>query len=494
MARYNSYSIAAGGKAELISPPLYLPSDDFRVVFFMYRDTDYSSRTDAVNVYINTTNSSVGGNLLGTVHRSTILSPAVPSTGWYEYSFNLPGGSAGSVRFIIFESVSDFGHNMYIDDVMVQQIPLAPVLMANPETLDFGPVAINTSLSKVISLSNIGPGVLHITDIQLAANPDNDFSILSSFVPVQLSYGQSISLTLQYAPTAYLSGSGSSTHIASLDVFVDFAINMSVSLSGSCYDPLITEFPWLETFEDDSVRRNDWTQIQEAGSALWSFQMGSGGASVTQAYAGIKNARFVSLSGQNNHITKLVTPVLDLSGIDEPQLQFYYAQPKWSSDQNTTKVYYRTGSMASWNLLAHYTGNVTSWTEVTLALPDPSSTYQIAFEGINNWGYANVLDNVCVRSSPELPPPPPPPPPALNFAMNIGGGRFAHAPYVSAFNTEAMTIEMWFKTNIGGHAVEFLSGRNYEQMEIHLGGGNPNSIRFIPTTRVYVDTQPNVIT
>ncbi|MBE0639907.1 MAG: T9SS type A sorting domain-containing protein, partial [Bacteroidales bacterium] len=154
-----------------------------------------------------------------------------------------------------------------------------------------------------------------------------------------------------------------------------------------------------ETFEADSPTRASWTQIQETGTGSWSFATGAGGGSITTAKAGTLNARFVSVSGTNSPITKLVTPVLDISGLTNPEVNFWYGQEVWDGDQNQLKVYYRISGSDPWVEIAHYTGNVNTWTNVTLALPNPSSTYQIAFEGINNWGYANVLDEVIVSDA-----------------------------------------------------------------------------------------------
>jgi hypothetical protein len=161
----------------------------------------------------------------------------------------------------------------------------------------------------------------------------------------------------------------------------------------------VTSFPWTETFEDDSPSRTAWSQIQEVGAGSWTYVAGSSGGSITNAYAGTKNARFVSTSGTASPITKLISPPINLTGVVSPEVNFYYGQEFWTPDQNETKVYYRISSGDPWVEIAHYTTNIAAWTGVTLALPNPSATYQIAFEGINNYGYANVVDNVTVRGS-----------------------------------------------------------------------------------------------
>ncbi len=167
------------------------------------------------------------------------------------------------------------------------------------------------------------------------------------------------------------------------------------------YIPLST-FPWTETFEAGSTTRNKWIQIQETGNHSWTFAAGAGRGSITTAHGGSLNARFTGSSG-GPHITKLVSPILDLSSLSSAQLRFWYGQEFWSPDQNELKVYYRQSSASAWSQLAHYTTNIASWTEATLSLPNLSSTYQIAFEGIDKYGRPNVLDDVVVEVPTPLP-------------------------------------------------------------------------------------------
>ena len=158
----------------------------------------------------------------------------------------------------------------------------------------------------------------------------------------------------------------------------------------------VTTFPFLEDFETTSNTRDCWSQIQEVGTGSWTYATGSTGGSITTAYSGTENAQFVSQSGTNSPIVKLVSPILDLSAVNTPELAFFYGQEDWSGDQNELKVYYRTSAATAWIQIAHYTTDVPAWTADTLTLPNPSATYQIAFEGINNYGRANVVDDVEV--------------------------------------------------------------------------------------------------
>ncbi len=126
MARYNSYSLASGTKGELTTPPLAIPvGGAYRVKFWMYRDSGYSTYSnEVVNVYVNSTPNSTGGTLLGTISRYYGFAPIEATANqWYPYSFAIPVETARTNRYITFEAVSQYGNNMFVDDVVVEDIP-----------------------------------------------------------------------------------------------------------------------------------------------------------------------------------------------------------------------------------------------------------------------------------------------------------------------------------------------------------------------------------
>jgi len=203
--------------------------------------------------------------------------------------------------------------------------------------------------------------------------------------------GLSPSTTYQFYVQADCGGAGTSTWVGPF------------SFTTAC--GTLNSFPFLETFEAASGSRACWSQIQEVGTGSWTYDIGAGGGAITTAQSGSLNARFVSLNGVNSPITKLVSPTFDLTSLTSPELSFYYGQELWSPDQNQLKVYYRISSTDPWVQIAHYTADVAAWTQQTLTLPNASATYQIAFEGINNWGRANVVDQVEIKEAPACPDP-----------------------------------------------------------------------------------------
>ncbi|MBK7171630.1 MAG: fibronectin type III domain-containing protein [Bacteroidales bacterium] len=126
MTRYNSYNLANGTAGILVSPPVNFPSDLYRVEFWMYRDDGYPAyNNELVNVYYNLSPDLNGATLLGTIHRYFGFDP-VESTAnqWYKYHFDMPPGSMGMNRYVVFEAVSQYGNNMFIDDICLDVQPL----------------------------------------------------------------------------------------------------------------------------------------------------------------------------------------------------------------------------------------------------------------------------------------------------------------------------------------------------------------------------------
>lgn len=161
----------------------------------------------------------------------------------------------------------------------------------------------------------------------------------------------------------------------------------------------VSAFPWNEGFENGGVIPACWTQEQVNNSGInWVFITGNGGSYPSTAHTGTYNACLKDNNSADNK-TRLMAPVLDLSGLPSPQLKFWHTQVYWSGDQDYLTVYYKTSAGGTWTQLAYYNTNVATWTQRTLALPNPGSTYYIAFEGNAKYGYGVCIDDVSVSSS-----------------------------------------------------------------------------------------------
>ena len=175
----------------------------------------------------------------------------------------------------------------------------------------------------------------------------------------------------------------------------------TVQFTTPCADGAISSFPWIEGFESGL---SCWTQDYTVGTIDWTNE--DNYDSSTPAHGGQKLAYF-SDNSFSGYTTKLVSPLLDISGLATPYVSFWHLQKAWGSDQDELKVFYRASADSAWTQLAYYTSNISSWQLDSVALPSASSTYQIAFEGIQNYGYGVGLDDITVydaNSNPCSPP------------------------------------------------------------------------------------------
>ena len=156
----------------------------------------------------------------------------------------------------------------------------------------------------------------------------------------------------------------------------------------------ISTFPYTQDFESASLPLC-WSEELVIGTNSWQFLTGNGGSNPTTAHGGTTNACLKNTS-ETADVTKLVMPVFDLSSLTAPILSFWHTQALFSPDQDELRVYYKTSSGGSWILLATYTSDVPTWTRRQISLPDPGSTYFIAFEGTAKYGYGVCIDDITL--------------------------------------------------------------------------------------------------
>jgi hypothetical protein len=168
-------------------------------------------------------------------------------------------------------------------------------------------------------------------------------------------------------------------------------------------DCAVYNLPFGEGFETDPSVPICWSQENVNGPA-WMVGSGNGSNNPPNAYSGNSNIYFRSDGLFNNGLTtRLVTPQLDMSGIDTAVLTFYYANPErtflFLNWQDELKIKYKAAIDDNWTVLQSFNSNVTNWTQVSVNLPELSGTYYIAFEGISNSGYGISIDEIEINGS-----------------------------------------------------------------------------------------------
>ena len=140
-----------------------------------------------------------------------------------------------------------------------------------------------------------------------------------------------------------------------------------------------------------------WTQEYVNGTHDWTTATTNRDGTVTpNTGAGMAYFQIDSYAGP---VTILSSPSMDLSGATAPELKFSHTQAEWLGDQDELRVLYKTSMAGAWVELALYNTNITTWSDVTLALPNPSADYFVAFEGTAGYGFGITLDDVSVEDA-----------------------------------------------------------------------------------------------
>ncbi|MBO4249968.1 MAG: hypothetical protein J5884_01805, partial [Paludibacteraceae bacterium] len=159
-----------------------------------------------------------------------------------------------------------------------------------------------------------------------------------------------------------------------------------------------------EGFEN-GIQDSVWTQEFVVGHQEWKVESLEDGLSYpANVWQGTKRAYLRNTTGETQgYVTRLISKTMDLrpDKVYQPELTFWYANPKWTADRDTLRVLYRTGPKAKWQQLAEFGTASANWQKVYLELPEVNETYQIAFEGTDNLGHGIVLDSIKLRSAPQ---------------------------------------------------------------------------------------------
>jgi hypothetical protein len=218
-ARFDSYDYY-GGVRSLITPPFSLATNTAgaNMTFWMYRDNGYMGTFDLIDVFYNTAPSISGATLAGTINREISATPTVASNGWYQYSLTIPSGVTGTTNYWIFRATSDYGNDIYIDDIVWESYPNVcsgtpptPSISINtPSGCPNSPFTINTSGAT----TDLGA----FYQWQSSTSSSGPFSAISG--ATLSSFGSSTSTTTYYrmVTTCTNSSQSSTTSVVSFSV------------------------------------------------------------------------------------------------------------------------------------------------------------------------------------------------------------------------------------------------------------------------------------
>jgi M6 family metalloprotease-like protein len=331
----------------------------------------WGSAQDELRVYYRTT-ATANWMLLATYTNSVAA--------WTKRVLTLPNTSR--TYYIAFEGTAKYGMGVCVDDVEV----INPLIQLSFVTQSQLPSA-TTDADYSQTLAATG-GV-----------PPYAFSIISGDLPDGMSLGTN----------GVISGRSYNVQSSTFTVRVsDSSINAATNTFS-----LAVELPrtalFTENFEHGGQMPSAWTQVYITNNLAWISQTGSTqGGHPFSAESGAYYALLMSDDWKNgssgDHITRLISPTIDLGqNPTDIQLRFWHYMEQWNGDQDELRLFYRTTPTNSWKLLTTYTNSISSWTQQTVSLPEPTRTYSIAFEGNSRFGYGVCVDNIVISDGSAAP-------------------------------------------------------------------------------------------
>jgi len=154
--------------------------------------------------------------------------------------------------------------------------------------------------------------------------------------------------------------------------------------------------PYFQDFGVGPFMPFCWTESNTAHP--WEFTWADDDIHPPAPHSGLWNALFLPGTG-TGVVNKLITGVFDLSNYSMVQLSYWHTQEKRGSNQDELRIYYRNSPSSSWSLLKTYTQSIAAWTKDSIQLPGLSSSYQIAFEATEHFGYGVCLDDIEIADN-----------------------------------------------------------------------------------------------
>jgi hypothetical protein len=414
--QFKSYGspYTAGTRGVLITPPVNIESRANKAVtvsFWMYRSTD-GSQADLVNVYVNNTNSiTPDASLLMTINRKTNLAPAVEEAGWYEYSASIVSEEAAV--FFIFEAVSAYGYNMYIDDISVKNFENyidAEVVSINSPT-----PGIHRNLSSdeqvQVSLKNNSSNPLANFGLRLQINGETVDSIawadeaigileteLYTFENIDFSAEDEYNVTV----AIFTEEDEKSANDSKSVTFENFICNTVTDL--------ITDFLWVENFDNGTALPNNcWIStyiLPEGGSATaWAYSTGGSNPNTTPFGTGM--LYFNSANTQAGKKAILITPAISIEN-RLATLSFYMTRDNGRpQDIDHVNIYVNSaqdieGATLLLTVNRHKdlapAEETTGWHEYSVTLPAIASDIYVILEGVSAYGNNIYIDSLTITA------------------------------------------------------------------------------------------------
>jgi hypothetical protein len=412
MACFNSFLIAAGNAANLITPSFNLSTlggGAAQISFWMYRDNGYSTYMDSLDIYINTSANLTAATHLGKVNRVRTQTPIEIADGWYKYTYNIPATFTGATNYIIFKGSSRYGNDIYIDDILIK------VFSAN----DAGITAINNpgALTTIgtqnvqVTLKNFGSSNLtsaiigwSVDGISQTSFPYSNVGLATYLTDGPFTIGTYNFIAsgnyLFKVWTSLPNGLTDSDHS-------NDTITKIISVQNYATLPYTQNFDgiWVDKNANHDVPDEYWNNTPATGDNSWRRDDEGSTASWTNAVSGVytptgassttNSARFHTwdaLNGTNGTLDLFI----DLTPVGNKELSFYYLN---TSGADSMEIRLSTNGGTTFGAPITKYNLSPTWDLKTINIGNStSSNAVIRFFAKSDWGITDIgLDQVQLQ-------------------------------------------------------------------------------------------------
>ncbi len=292
----------------LITPAITLSNAAILTFWLCAQDAAYPN--EHYGVYISTTTSSSP-----TPSDFTLLyEETIDANGgtrdqgtWKEKTVNLSNYTGQTVRiaFRHFNCSDEFILNL--DDVVISEAPTSPTIVANPTSVNFNTVLLNSDATQQVTVTaySLTAGITATTSSPFSVSADG--TTYGTTATIAQTGG---TLYVKYTPTAAGNDNGSVT-LSSTG-----ATDVTIQLAGACLDCSNTTIPYSCSF-DDAAQLQCWSVIDANNDGV------TFGASTAYGYA------YYSYSTTNAADDYLISPSFTFTGSEMASFDYWVAGPNY---------------------------------------------------------------------------------------------------------------------------------------------------------------------
>jgi carboxypeptidase-like protein/flagellar hook capping protein FlgD/MAM domain-containing protein meprin/A5/mu len=401
-----------GASTKLVTQEFNLGINQVGTLTFYHAQQSWVGYQDELSVYYK--NSPEGEWIF-------LVSFTESTTDWTLRQVVLP--SPSTTYYLAFEGFAEYGYGVCIDDVHVDGDPMYDYDLQG-YSID-GPQNVTAGNSESYAVTILNAGINPVPEYTVTLYREGDIVISSVDFDDEIGTG---AIETRYVvwnipevePETY-------TYIYAIvsfeedeNIYNNATDNFNIHIL-----PQGTEYLVEADFEEGEIPQG-WSQEYVNGTNDWIVQTGGGDGNPAGAHGGEYNAAF--LHSTTGYITKLISPNFNLGTANNGTINFWHAQAEWASDLDQLRIYYRNAPASPWTQIETFTANTPDWTERNVTLPNPSTTYSVAFEAVDGFGYGVCLDDIVIIGQPTV------------YDNDLSGQFISGATIVNAGNSEIYQV------------------------------------------------------